>query len=238
MRLDKLLADLGRGSRREVTALVRRGAVTVDAVVVRDPARHVDPRSMGVAVDGVALVWRSAHHRLLNKPAGTVTSTVDHDGPPVVALLDEPHLPWMPVGRLDRDTEGLLLLTTDGELAHRLTHPRWKVDKTYEATLAAPATAEDVAAFRDGLPLGDERLLPAELAWDADPAQVRVVLREGRYHQVKRMFVARGNRVLSLRRVAFGPLSLPAELAAGEARPLTAAEEQAVYAAVGLQGEL
>jgi 16S rRNA pseudouridine516 synthase len=139
---------------------------------------------------------------------------------------------WMPVGRLDLDTTGVLLLTTDGELAHRLTHPRWKVAKRYRALLEQPATPADIEAFAQGISVDGERWLPAELVVGADPRDAWVTLREGRYHQVKRMFGVRGNRVLRLHREAFGPVELPADLAVGGSRDLTAGERQALYAAV------
>jgi 16S rRNA pseudouridine516 synthase len=234
-RLDKRLANAGVGSRTEVAALVRRGRVTVDGAVIRDPSAKIGSDAV-VAVDGAPLVAIPAVV-MLHKPAGYVTSTVDRDGPPVTRLL-EPTLSahdWMPVGRLDADVEGLLLLTTDGELAHRLTHPRWKVAKRYEAWLDAPVAEADAVAFRDGsLSLDGEPLLPAELTWADDPAHVELVIREGRYHQVKRMFAIRGNRVARLRRIAFGPLSLPDDLPIGTARPLGSEEEAALRAAVGL----
>ena len=230
IRLDKLLANAGIGSRREVSAIIRAGRVTVDGVIVTDTGAHV---AGDVAVDGTPVEARKHHHRLLNKPRGYVTSTVDHDGPAVTSLVEE--RAWMPVGRLDMDTEGLLLLTTDGDLAHRLTHPKYKVDKTYAASLARPAKKADVTAFAEGLPWGDEdTLLPATLAWGDDPTQVTVVLREGRFHQVKRMFVARENEVLALTRVRFGPLAL-GELAVGEARLLTRDEERSLYEAVKMR---
>lgn len=236
MRLDRLLSELGCGSRKEASSLLRRGRVAVDGVVVRDAAAHVDPASATVTLDGSVLRWRAAHHRLLNKPADTITSTSEREGASVVSLLpaSERHRDWMPVGRLDKDTEGLLLLTTDGELAHRLTHPRFKVDKVYEAELERDATEHDVTAFRAGIELGGVPLLPAELSFAGSARIVRIVIREGKYHQVKRMFASRGNRVVALRRIAFGPLALPDDLGPGQSRELTDHECLQLYAAVGL----
>jgi 16S rRNA pseudouridine516 synthase len=234
MRLDRLLAAVGLGSRREVDAIVRRGRVTVDGIVERDGGRKVDPAA-AIAVDGELVRYRAHHHRLVNKPAGTVTSTVDRDGPSVLGVLADADRgrSWMPVGRLDVDTTGLLFLTTDGELAHRLTHPKWKVDKVYRARLSEAVTAEDVAAFAAGVALHDGDALPAVLEWTDDPLDVTVTLREGRFHQVKRMFAARANRVVALERVRFGPLAIDG-IAAGGARELTTEEQAALYAAVGL----
>ncbi|WP_038058395.1 pseudouridine synthase [Thermus amyloliquefaciens] len=230
-RLDRLLARLGLGSRKEVARLVRAGRVRVAGEVVRDPGFHV-PEGVPLELDGKPLAVRRHHHVLLHKPAGYVTSR--SEGPSVYALLQGfPTRDLSPVGRLDKDTEGLLLFTTHGELLHRLTHPRHKVEKRYLVHLERPATAEDQEAFRQGLFLDGARLLPAELSWDQDPTRVELVLREGRFHQVKRMFQARGNRVLYLKRLSLGPLEL-GDLPQGEARYLTPEEEAALYRAVGL----
>jgi 16S rRNA pseudouridine516 synthase len=234
-RLDKILAHLGVGSRKEIHRLARAGRITVDGQVITDSAFKLDPGQARIAVDGEEVFYHEFFHAMLHKPAGYVTSTQDRDGPSVIQLLKVARRDWMPVGRLDKDTEGLLLVTTDGELAHRLTHPRWKVPKRYYAELARPATQDDVEAFAAGLEMDGEPLQPAELTLLADPCRVELVIREGRYHQVKRMFAVRGNRVLYLKRVAFGPLELPEDLEPGESRSLTAEEEQALYGAVGLE---
>lgn len=232
-RLDKVLARMGLGSRKEVAHLVRSGHVRVGGEVVRDPG-HLVQEGTPLELGGRPLQVRRHHHILLHKPAGYVTSRTE--GPSVYALLRGfPVRDLSPVGRLDKDTEGLLLFTTDGELLHRLTHPRHKVAKRYLVHLLHPATAEDQRAFGEGLLLDGERLLPAELHWKEDPTRVELVLREGRFHQVKRMFAARGNRVVYLKRLALGPLLL-GDLPKGEARPLTEAEEAALYRAVGLGG--
>jgi 16S rRNA pseudouridine516 synthase len=233
-RLDKLLARMGLGSRKEVARLVRSGRVRVAGEVVQDPG-YLLLEGAPLEVEGRPLRVRRHHHVLLHKPAGYVTSRTE--GPSVYALLQGfPTRDLSPVGRLDKDTEGLLLFTTDGELLHRLTHPRHKVAKRYLVHLLHPATAEDQKAFREGLLLDGKRLLPAELCWGEDPTRVELTLREGRFHQVKRMFAARGNRVVYLKRLALGPLLL-GDLPKGKARLLTEAEEAALYQAVGLGGQ-
>lgn len=233
-RLDKVLARMGLGSRKEVAQLVRSGRVRVAGEVVRDPSHHL-PEGAPLELEGKPLKVRRHHHVLLHKPAGYVTSR--REGPSVYALLQGfPTRDLSPVGRLDKDTEGLLLFTTDGELLHRLTHPRHKVAKRYRVHLLRPATAEDQRAFGEGLWLDGKRLLPAALRWEEDPTQVELTLWEGRFHQVKRMFAARGNRVVYLKRLALGPLLL-GDLPKGAARPLTEAEEEALYRAVGLGGQ-
>lgn len=233
-RLDRLLARLGLGSRKEVARLVRAGRVLVAGEAVRDPGFHV-PEEAEVRLDGKPLLLRRHHHVLLHKPSGYVTSRAE--GPSVYALLQGfPTRDLSPVGRLDKDAEGLLLFTTDGELLHRLTHPRHKVKKRYLVHLEKPVNPEDQRAFREGILLEGRKTLPAELIPLKDPTWAEVVLLEGRFHQVKRMFLARGNRVVYLKRLALGPLAL-GDLPRGEARPLTPGEEAALYQAVGLSPE-
>lgn len=237
MRLDRWLVEAGVGPRRTVADLVRDGRVFVDGSAVFDPGCPVSATA-AVTVDGRPWVWVDGHTWLVHKAEGYVTSTDSHDGIPIIQLLPARlrHLAWKTVGRLDKDVTGLVVLTTDGELAHRLTHPRWEVGKTYIATLARPATVADVAAFAYGLTFrgSGEELRPAELSWGDDPTTVTLVLHEGRYHQVKRMFRARENDVLTLRRVAHGPVGLPDDLPVGGARPATADELAALRAVVRL----
>ncbi|WP_117237591.1 pseudouridine synthase [Thermus sediminis] len=230
-RLDRLLARLGLGSRKEVGRLVRSGRVRVEGQVVLDPGFHV-PERAGLEVEGRPLATRRHLHLLLHKPAGYVTSR--KEGPSVYALLQGfPTRDLSPVGRLDKDAEGLLLFTTHGELLHRLTHPRHKVEKRYLVRLLHPATEADARAFQEGIFLDGERTLPARLRLGEDPIWVELTLLEGRFHQVKRMFRARGNRVLYLKRLGLGPLTL-GDLPPGGVRPLTPEEEGALYLAVGL----
>lgn len=235
-RLDRILAHAGFGSRKEVSRLVRSGRVAVGPAVCRDPGHGV-PWGVALSVDGAEVPRRRAWHLLTHKPPGIVTSTRDPRDPCVLDLVPRAlaRPDFAPVGRLDKDTTGLLLLTTDGELAHRLTHPRHKVTKRYRATLRDPATADDIRAFADGeIRLDGEPVLPALLDIGQNPREVGVTLAEGRYHQVRRMFAARGNWVEALARVRFGPLELGESLVPGAYRPLTSAELGALYEAVGL----
>ncbi|GIW33518.1 pseudouridine synthase [Meiothermus sp.] len=237
-RLDKVLGHLGVGTRKEIHRLARAGLIVIDGHTITDAAFKFDPALSRIEVAGELLEYQAYFYLMLHKPAGYITSTKDRDGIPITALLPEEwqRSDWMPVGRLDKDTEGLLLLTTDGELLHRLTHPRWKVAKRYYVELAAPATPEDEAVFASGtLELEGEPLQPAELHIGPDPHKVELVIREGKFHQVKRMFAARGNQVTYLKRVAFGPLSLPSDLTTGESRKLLLEEIGALYEAVGLE---
>lgn len=236
-RLDKVLAHLGIGTRKEIQRLARAGLITVDGAIITNSAFKLEPTHARIEVAGEPLEYQKFFYLLLNKPRGYITSTKNHDGIPITALLPDAFWrnDWMPVGRLDKDTEGLLLLTTDGELLHRLTHPRWKVAKRYYVELARPATPEDAAVFAAGtLELEGQVLQPAELHLGPDPHKVELIVCEGRFHQVKRMFAARGNRVTYLKRVAFGPLWLPPDLPVGASRKLAPDEINALYKAVGL----
>lgn len=236
-RLDRILAEAGLGTRRQVRKRIRAGRVRVDGRVVRDPTLAVDPLSVRIEVDGVPVQIRQHLYLLLHKPAGVITATRDPRHRTVLDLVPEPlRRPELhPVGRLDKDTEGLLLLTTDGKLTHRLIAPRWHVERTYYARLDGPVGPEDVAAFAAGLVLEDGTpCLPAVLTPGPGPEEARVTVVEGKYHQVRRMFRVRGRQVLYLRRERMGPLTLDPTLPPGAIRELTPEEVAALYAAVDL----
>lgn len=236
-RLDKVLGETGRWSRKEARGLIRRGLVTVDGATVRQPEHKVDPETAAVTVEGQALHWQRLAYLMLNKPAGVLTATEDRAQKTVLDLLPECYRRQgiAPVGRLDKDTEGLLLLTNDGELAHRLTSPRYHVEKVYLAAVDGTVDGQDVAAFAAGLTLGDgTRCLPAELE-PLEPGRCRVTLREGKYHQVKRMLAACGKPVTALERVSMGPLQLDRKLPRGGYRPLTPEEIADLRQAVGAE---
>ena len=236
MRLDRLLTTLAVGSRSQVKTMLRAGRVTVNGQVVRSADAHVQPGDR-LTLDQQPLDARTTRHVLLNKPCGVLTAARDPKQPTVLDLLPPAYRACgcMPVGRLDKDTSGLLLLTTDGELAHRLLSPKRHVWKCYEATVDGPLNAQDAAAFAAGLELSDFTALPAELEiLRSSPqeavAQVRV--REGTFPQVRRMFAARGRTVTALRRLSLGPLTLDASLQPGEYRELTVQELTELLAAV------
>lgn len=236
MRLDRLLVTLGLGSRSEVQRLIRSGAVAVGGETVRDPAVHV-PDGAAVTADGRALDTRLARTVMLHKPAGVLTAARDPRQPTVMDLLPPAFrsLGCMPVGRLDKDTSGLLLLTTDGTLAHRLLSPTRHVDKVYLAEVDGPLGEPERAAFAAGLDLGDFTALPAVLdVAESSPARgvARVTVHEGKFHQVRRMFAAVGRCVTALHRERFGPLILDGTLAPGQWRDLTEDELAALRAAV------
>jgi 23S rRNA pseudouridine2605 synthase len=222
MRLAKYLAHAGVASRRAAEDIVRAGRVTVAGETVTDPARDVGDDS-GVAVDGALLRGAREHVvYLVHKPAGVVSTARDtHGRPTVVELAPAGAGRLYPVGRLDADTTGLILLTNDGELANRLTHPRYGVPKTYRAKTRGRLTDDDIRRLREGIELDDGPTRPARVR-RVGP-EVEIVLREGRKRQVRRMLEAVGHPAVELRRVAFGPLRL-AGLPPGAARRLTARE--------------
>lgn len=235
-RLDKLLAGTGKWSRREVKALVRQGLVRVDGRLAASAEDKLDPAAAIITVAGETISLRRFTYVMLHKPAGVLTATEDRKQPTVLDLLP-PELRRVglaPVGRLDKDTEGLLLLTNDGELAHRLLSPKYHVDKRYLARVDGELSAADAEAFARGMTLGDGlECLPAGL--EVLPDRVCVVtLREGKFHQVKRMLAARGAPVLYLKRLSMGPLTLDDSLAAGAYRLLRAEEISALYRVCGL----
>ncbi|MCD8145259.1 MAG: rRNA pseudouridine synthase [Oscillospiraceae bacterium] len=238
LRLDKLLADTGRWSRKEARELVKQGRVRVNGQPVRSPEEKYDPAGLSLTVDGTAVLYEAYTYLMLNKPAGLLSATQDRKQKTVLDLLP-PELQkrgLFPVGRLDRDSTGLLLLTNHGELAHRLLSPRHHVDKVYLVQTEGEIDAADCAAFARGMTLGDgEVCLPAGLEpLENRPGWCLVTLREGKFHQVKRMLAARGKPVLSLERLSMGNLHLDKALDAGEYRALTPNEVENLLQSAGL----
>lgn len=225
MRLAKFLAHGGVASRRKAEVIIGNGRVTVGGEVVTDPARDVGEGD-DVRVDGSPVGVEALEVWAVNKPAGVVSTAKEPgDRPAVVALVDSPARLY-PVGRLDADSTGLLLLTNDGALANRLTHPRYGVAKTYLARLGKPPSDRDLSRLRKGLRLEDGPTAPTEVT-RVSRQEIEIVLREGRNRQVRRMVEAVGNRVVSLQRTGFGPLRL-GRLAKGGARRLSAREIEAL----------
>lgn len=229
-RLDKLLAGTGRWSRREVRDLVRLGRVSVDGRAAARAEEKCAPEAV-ISVDGERIVCGGLVYLMLHKPAGYISATDDPKQTTVLELLPE-HLRRIglfPAGRLDKDTEGLLLLTNDGVLAHELLSPKKHVDKTYFVRVDGQLDREDTAAFAAGMTLGDGyTCLSAGLELLERPDEALVTLREGKYHQIKRMLAARGKPVIYLKRLTMGPLTLDESLAPGQWRELTAQEKAAL----------
>lgn len=227
-RLDKYLSNAGSGTRTEVKQYIKKGRVTVNGICVKEPKTKVDPSEDTVCLDKMQVVCEAHTYYMLHKPMGYVSATVDRRERTVMELL-EASCPkdCFPVGRLDKDTEGLLLITNDGELAHRLLSPRKHVDKVYYAQVRGAVTQEDVRLFEQGMDIGDEKpTLPASLVIleSAEYSRIELTIREGRYHQVKRMFEAVGKQVVYLKRLSMGSLRLDEALEAGAYRPLTKEE--------------
>jgi 23S rRNA pseudouridine2605 synthase len=232
MRLAKYLASAGVASRRASEGIVRAGRVTVGGITVTDPARDVDG-SEAVRVDGIAVAPAEARVvYVLNKPAGVVSTARDPQGRPTVVSLVPSDARLYPVGRLDADTTGLILLTNDGELAHRLTHPSFEVPRTYRAHVGGgPVRDPALRALRNGVEL-DDGMTEAARVRRVGPHSLELTIHEGRNRQVKRMCAAVGHPVLALERVAFGPLAL-GSLARGRYRRLRPAELASLTAATG-----
>ena len=233
-RLDRRLSSSGERSRSEASRAVRAGLVTVNGVPARDPALKVLP-SDDVLLSGKPVADDTFQYYLLYKPAGVLTAARDKKAPTVMDFVPTALLKRnvLPVGRLDKDTTGLLLLTNDGPLAHALLDPKRHVWKRYEAVVAGRLTEADEQAFADGVPLSDFTARPAALRVleaGEEESRAEVLVCEGKFHQVKRMFLARGHEVLSLHRAAFGPLTL-AGLRPGGFRPLEAGEVEALLRA-------
>lgn len=231
MRLARYVAHAGAASRRAAERLIAEGRVSVGGEVVTDPARDVDERS-GVALDGRPLAPEPREVYALHKPSGVVSTAKDTHGRRTVTELVPSERRLYPVGRLDADTTGLILLTNDGELANLLTHPRFEVEKVYRARVEpAPVPERALRALREGVELDDGRSAPARVR-QVEPGLLEIAISEGRKRQVRRMCEAVGHRVTALERVAFGPLRLEG-LRAGEFRRLTPAEMERLRKAAG-----
>lgn len=219
-RLEKYLADAGCGTRSEIKAIIKQGRVSVNGAVCTDGSRREDYALLSVTVDGKEARYEEFVYYLLNKPAGCVSATRDALSETVVELLKGVNTKGLfPVGRLDKDTEGLLLITNDGQLAHRMLSPKKHVEKKYYVNLNKPLAPSDRERIENGIDIGDEKpCLPAVVAYTDDKhgCAVSITITEGRYHQVKRMFAACGYEVTYLKRLSMGPLKLPEDLKPGD----------------------
>lgn len=229
-RIDKILSNAGCGSRRDVKNLVKNGVVKVDGKIIKDSAMLVDPYISKIDISGETLEYKKYIYLMLNKPAGVISATIDQYDKTVIDLLKEEDKSFepSPVGRLDKDTVGLLLITNDGELNHRLISPKWHVDKVYYAFINMEVSQENIDAFNDGIVLDDGyKCLAAklEIIENIDStSKVYVTIHEGKYHQVKRMFESLGKKVVYLKRIKIGQISLDESLAEGEYRKLSSEE--------------
>jgi len=228
-RLDKILAHLGYGSRREIRELCKKGLVVIDGKAVKDSSMHVNPEESEIKVNGEAINYREFVYIMLNKPQGVISATEDNRHETVIDLLDKEYKSFevFPVGRLDIDTEGLLILTNDGQLAHRVLSPKKHVPKTYYSKVEGVVTEEDIRAFKAGVTLEDGyETLPAilKIINSSEVSEIELTIFEGKFHQVKRMFEAVGKKVIYLQRIKMGALELDDSLELGEYRELTETE--------------
>ena len=230
MRIDKYLAEMGQGTRSEIKKLIRSGRVMVDGETVKKPELKIDENTQRVSLEGKQIGYAKKEYYMLHKPAGVISATKDDRDKTVLDLItDKKRNDLFPVGRLDKDTEGLLLITNDGDLAHRLLAPKKHVDKVYYAKIDGMVTEEDVKRFAEGIDIGaeeEEMTRPAKLdiMKSAEESEIRLTIHEGKFHQVKRMFLAVGKEVTYLKRERMGPLCLDENLKPGEYRLLTEEE--------------
>lgn len=228
MRIDKFLADCSNASRKDIKTFIKNARVSVNGKVVRDSGMHVS-ESEEVRLDGEVIKYVQYIYLMLNKPAGVISATYDGRHQTVIDLVPEKfaHYDVFPVGRLDIDTTGLLILTNDGALAHRLTSPKHHADKRYSATIDSAVDENDVKAFYEGIELDDGYVCKSadlEVVSCADSSEIELVIREGKFHQVKRMFEARGKKVLRLKRLSMGGVWLDENLPEGQMRLLSQEE--------------
>ena len=225
VRLDKFLCDMELGTRSEVKIFLKKGFVTVDGVTQKTPDFKIDPDTHEIAFQGKVLTYQEFYYYMLHKPAGVITATEDKVQKTVMSLLGEDARKDMfPVGRLDKDTEGLLLITNDGELSHALLSPRKHVPKTYFVEVPQKLDLGQIEALEQGVDIGDDKKTLRAMVEILDDTHIHLTICEGRYHQVKRMLQAVGSEVLYLKRVTFGALVLDETLEKGSYRALTEEE--------------
>lgn len=225
-RLDKLISNSGTLSRKEVHRLIKSGKVSVNGITVKDRGFNIDPQSALIKIDGEKLVLQKYTYIMMNKPQGVISAARDGKEKTVIDIVPEElkRKNLFPAGRLDKDTVGFMLITDNGDFAHKILSPKNHISKTYEARLAAPITESELEKIRFGITLGDgTQCMPAEaeICENGENPLVKVVLHEGKYHQIKRMFASLGNSVTELKRVKMGDLYLDESLLPGECKILT-----------------
>ncbi|MCD5323922.1 MULTISPECIES: pseudouridine synthase [Pontibacillus] len=242
MRIDKLLANMGYGTRKEVKKILKSGVVRVDAQPVKDAKTHVDPEKQEVTVYGETVEYKEFIYLMMNKPQGLISATEDQNDMTVVDILQPEDAVFepFPVGRLDKDTEGFLLLTNDGKLTHQLLSPKKEVGKRYYALIDGVVTEEDVKAFERGVTLDDGyKTKPGDLTilQSGEESEIELVITEGKFHQVKRMFESVEKKVTYLKRLSMAGLELDEDLEPGEYRELNDEEIEFLYQQTGQKSE-
>lgn len=226
-RLDKVLSNLGYGTRKEIKQVAKKGLIKVNGEIVKDNGMQVDPEVDRISINGEEIFYRKYIYLMMNKPDGVISATFDNRDETVIDLLEIEHQVFnpFPIGRLDKDTVGLLLLTNDGDLNHRLISPKWKVDKIYYAKIDKMVTDSDIKKFKSGITLDDGYICKEAnleiIKASEEGSEVMLTIQEGKFHQVKRMFEAVDKKVTYLKRVEFGTLKLDKDLEEGEYRELT-----------------
>ncbi|MCC0628490.1 MULTISPECIES: pseudouridine synthase [unclassified Clostridioides] len=225
-RIDKILSNLGYGSRSEIKKYCKQGSIVVNGSEVLNPGTQVDTENDEILFNGEEVIYREYIYLMMNKPDGYISATTDKYDPTVLDLINSSYLAFepFPVGRLDKDTEGLLVLTNDGKLSHRVLSPKKHVPKTYYAKIDGVVTEEDVEAFAEGVVLDDGyKTMPSQLniLKSDDESEIELTIHEGKFHQVKRMFESVGKKVVYLKRLSMGNLKLDESLELGEYRELT-----------------
>lgn len=227
IRLDKYLADMGLGTRTEVKKDIKKGRISVNQEIVKSPEYKIDTQTDVVLADGKEIAYEELVYYMLNKPQGVVSATEDRRDKTVLDLIQKKkRKDLFPVGRLDKDTEGLLLITNDGELAHNLLAPKKHVDKKYFVCLKNVLSEENRKKLEEGVDIGEDKLtMPSQVSFlNEEKDQIEIIIREGKFHQIKRMFHAVGNEVVFLKRLSMGSLVLDEKLLPGEYRLLTPEE--------------
>lgn len=224
-RLDKILSNMGYGSRKDIKSIIKEGRVVIEGEVIKNSSIKVDPYNARIEIDGEIVNYREYIYLMMNKPNGVISSTYDPKHKTIIDLLDEEYKIFQPfpVGRLDKDTEGLLIITNDGQLAHQLLSPKKHVDKTYYVEVKGCVNEDDILNFREGIVLEDGyKTMSAnlEILEEGDVSKVNLTIKEGKFHQVKRMFKAVKKQVIFLKRISMGRLQLDNSLLPGEYREL------------------
>lgn len=233
-RLDKILSNLGYGTRKQIKNIIRDGHVKIDGIVINDSSTKIDIIKSKIELDDKIIKYKKNIYIIMNKPQGVVSATYDSYDETVIDLLDPQYRSFdpFPVGRLDKDTVGLLLITNDGEMNHRLISPKWHVNKVYYAEIDKIVEKHDIEAFKNGIVLDDGyKCMPARLdiiKTDKDGSMVNVTIQEGKFHQVKRMFESCGKNVVYLKRIRFGTIGLDKFLKEGSYRELSKFELESI----------
>lgn len=239
LRIDKYLADMGIGSRSQVKQYIRKKQVTINGAVPKGPEQKVDPDKDIISFQGNEISYTAKEYFMLYKPSGCVSATTDARHKTVLDYIqNHSRKDLFPVGRLDIDTEGLLLITNDGKLAHELLSPGKHVSKTYYAQIEGKVTQEDIQLFLQGIDIGEKentRSATLKIIDSDEISKIELTITEGKYHQVKRMFEAVGKKVIYLKRISMGPLALDTKLTPGEYRELTIEELKLLETAVGFK---